>query len=48
MAQDHDDVFNATFAKVIDAGFDNGFLSEGEEGLERAHAFRLAGGEKDG
>jgi hypothetical protein len=48
MADDHDDVVDATFTKIVDAAFDDGFVSEGEKGLERAHALGLAGGEKDG
>jgi hypothetical protein len=38
MAQDYDDCLDTAFAKVVDAAFDYGFVSEREERLERAHA----------
>jgi hypothetical protein len=47
MADDHDDVVDATFAKIVDAAFDDGFVSEGEKGLEGAHAAGLTGGEQN-
>jgi len=48
VAQDDHDIFNAAFAQVVDATLDDRFVSEGEEGLERAHAAGAAGGEKNG
>jgi hypothetical protein len=38
MAGDDDDCFDPACAEVVDAGFDDGFVSEGKERLERAHA----------
>ena len=38
---------HATGAQVVDATFDDGFVSEGEQRLERAHAAGAAGGEKN-
>ena len=38
MAQDHDNCFHTALAQVIDAAFDDGFVSEREQRLEGAHA----------
>jgi hypothetical protein len=48
VAEDHDNVRNAAGVKVVDATLNNCGFAEREEGLERAHATRLAGGKKDG
>jgi hypothetical protein len=47
MAQHDDDGFNTTPAQIVDAGFDDGFVSEGKKRLESAHAAGLTGGEKN-
>src|SRR5678815_3468653 len=47
MSHDDHDLFNATFAQVVDAAFDDGFVSEREQRLERAHTAGAAGGEKN-
>jgi hypothetical protein len=38
MAQDHNDCSHTARAEVIDAAFDDGFVSEREQRLEGAHA----------
>src|SRR4029079_13163817 len=48
MAQHDNDLVNATVAQVVDAALANGFVSEGQQRLERAHAAGAAGGEKNG
>jgi hypothetical protein len=38
MAHDHDDRFHATLTQIVKTAFDNGFVSEREQRLERSHA----------
>jgi len=47
MAQDDNDLLDATVPQVVYTTFDDGFVSEGEQRLERAHAGGAAGGEKN-
>lgn len=47
VAQHHDDGLNAACAKVIDAAFNNCFVSERKKRLKRSHALRMAGGENN-
>ncbi len=47
MTHDHNDLVNAGRAQVIHAASDHRAIAEGKQRLERAHAARAPGGEKN-
>jgi hypothetical protein len=47
VAHDNNDLSDATLAQVIDTTLDDGFISERQQRLKRAHAAGAAGGKKN-
>src|ERR1700687_6088132 len=47
MPYDHDDVFNSGGMQIVKTTFNHRGVAEGQQRLERAHAARAPGGEKD-
>src|SRR2546421_10289891 len=45
--QDYYDRFHAALLQIIDATFDDRFVSEGKQGFESPHPARLSGGEEN-